>query len=65
MPKKEKYAYISIAPDPINKGKEQVRIYQKDFKTVSVAIGKIAKVPLWVAKIAKTAGDIEDYTIVE
>lgn len=65
MKKKEQYAYITIPADEMNKGKEQVRIYQKDFETVSVGIGKLAKVPLWVAEIAKTAGDIEEYQIID
>lgn len=57
----EKKAIIYIAEDPLNAGKEQFKLYQRDGVTFQVAIGMMAEVPLWVAERAKEIGDIKDY----
>ena len=61
----EKQAIILIPEDPINKDKEQFKTFQKNGVTWEVAIGKMAKVPLWVAERAKEIGTISDYQIVD
>jgi len=58
---KEPMVLIQIGADQLNKGKEQFKVYQLDGVTIQVAIGKIAKVPLWVAEAAVRAGDIESF----
>ena len=57
----EKKAQILIPEDPFNKGKEQVKQFQRDGVTVEVAIGQKVTVPLWVAVRAKEIGYISDY----
>lgn len=55
-----KKVLISINEDPLNKDKEQYKIYQLDGYTVRVPIGKIVEVDRWVAEIALHCGDISD-----
>ena len=64
-PIKRDMVLISINVDPLNKDKEQYKLYQLDGNTVRVPIGKIVKVDRWVAEIALHCGDITDITEIE
>ena len=57
----EKKCKILIPEDPVNKGKEQYKIFQRNGVTVQVPIGMYVDVPDWVAIRAKEIGVISDY----
>lgn len=65
MAEKEKKYFITIPanPEDPNAEREQFKIYQKDGKTFRVAIGKSQQVPEWIAKLAKSVGDVPDYVV--
>ena len=58
---KEKMCKILIPEDPINAGKEQYKIFQRDGRTIEVAIGRFVDVPEWLAIRAKEIGLIKEY----
>lgn len=62
--KKEPKARIYIAIDPLNPNIKE-EYFQLDGKTVAVAKGKFAIVPLWIAERAKEIHLIEDFETVE
>lgn len=57
----EKKCKILIPDDPVNKGKEQFKIFQQNGVTISVPLGMYVDVPEWVAVRAKEIGVISDY----
>ena len=57
----EKKCKILIPEDPNNRGKEQYKVFQRDGKTIQVAIGMYVDVPEWLAVRAKEIGLITDY----
>lgn len=54
---------ILIQEDPVNRGKEQFKVFQKDGKTIEVPMGRFVDVPEWVAVRAKEIGLISDYMV--
>ncbi len=60
----EKKAMIYLKEDEVNKGKEQYKFYQLDGRTLQVPVGKMIQVPVWVAELAKAAGDIDDFQLI-